>query len=284
MPFKEKTPHSQVKPAPPKLAELQDWLRAVWTEPRGIDAALDREPNLSGWIAQAPPIPVRTRLAVYSDAYFLRLLDCLSSDFSAVSRALGEQRFRELVAGYLQAHPSTSPNVSDLGAAFPAFLKDHPFQRELPFLADLARLDRAVFESLYSTRLGPFDPETINNAPAEAWSNARLILDPTVRLLDLGWPVEPFWRRQECAHDKRAPVPRRPQRQCLLVFRDDEWVRVEPLSAAAWTVLVELQCGKSLEQACAAAQAARLRVRPAQLSAWFARWTASGVVKRVELL
>src|SRR5580658_8222492 len=91
---KSKMPTLTQKENPPRLAELQEWLRWVFTEPQGIAAALESEgpalrrpepgPRLLSWIADGPPIGLNRRLAVYADAYFLRLLDSLGADYKAV--------------------------------------------------------------------------------------------------------------------------------------------------------------------------------------------------------
>jgi len=267
---------------PPRLAELQRRLRTLWTEPKGIDEALRRAPGVKSWIADETRVPARTRLSVYSDGYFLRLLESLAHDFRGVRRALGEREFQGLIADFLRRNPSRSPNLVDLGAPLPGFLRSHPIGRGSPYLAELAALEWAVLESLYSPRLPPFDPRAFASASEPDWARARIILDPTVRLLAFRWPVERLWQARDLPERQGPRALKRAAKTRLLLYRDDAWVRVVRLGEAPWRVLRELARGRPLSAACASAQAARLRAGPAELRNWFAQWTASGVVKRIE--
>jgi len=277
---------------PPRLSELQDWLRWIFTEPRGIDAALEGaektlrrtepKPRLLSWIADGPPIDVKHRLAVYADGYFMRLLDSLDSDFKTMRRALGETPFRQLVADYLKAHPSNSPNIGDVGEAFPSFIRSHDLNRHFPFLGDLATLEWSFLECLQATRLPPLDPVSLQKVNPEAWPSARLVLDPTVRLLDLEWPVHKLWKRRDLPETKGGRRLKRPSRQRLLLFRDDDWVNIHPIGTMEFLMLQELLKGRTLGEACLKLQNHDPKAATAELKSWFAGWTSSGVVKRVE--
>src|SRR6202007_2994198 len=52
----------------------------------------------------------KTRIRVYSDAYYLRLRDVLREDFPKFTALLGD-RFDEVVADYLEKFPSEPPAV-----------------------------------------------------------------------------------------------------------------------------------------------------------------------------
>ena len=51
------------------------------------------------------------RLGAYYNAYRIRLIDCLSIDFKAVQKTIGEEDFEYLVLDYLQQYPSKHPSV-----------------------------------------------------------------------------------------------------------------------------------------------------------------------------
>jgi hypothetical protein len=80
----------------------------------------------------------KTRISVYSDAYYLRLRDVLREDFPKVTALLGD-RFDEVVRGYLETFPSEQPSVRHLGRALAEFLQS---REDIPkCLADLAELE-----------------------------------------------------------------------------------------------------------------------------------------------
>ena len=266
--------------AGPTLANLQNSLRKAFTEPRGVATALRRQPRLADWIESGPPIKLHTRIAIYADAYFSRLLGALEQDFSAVRRALGETRFRRLIADFLVAHPSRSPNLADLGRPFPDFLRSHDVLRDLPFLAELAELERRASEAVYTARLSDIDPAALSRLPADRWPQARITLDPTVQLLSFRWPVHRLWFARERADEKGLCRLRRPAASRLLVYRDDEWVRVQSLEEGAWMLLEQLSSGRKLGQAFEAISAAS-NVDPSAVQRWFAEWVHAGVIKRI---
>src|SRR6185369_14303806 len=101
-------------------------------------------------------------------------------------------------------------------------------------------------ESLYSPRLPDFDPAPLASASERDWAGARLILDPTVRLLDLRWPVDRLWQARALPEREGPRVLRRATATRLLIYRDDAWVQVARLGEAPWKVLRELARGRSL--------------------------------------
>lgn len=267
---------SSLSEKPPKLSELQDWLQRVWTTAEGVDAALKTPEGSRArrWIAEVPPLSARDRLAVYSDAYFLRLLESLGSDFTATRRALGEDDFRRLVADYLAKRGSDSPNLTDLGRGLPEAAAGHELGRKHPFLSELCLLEWTVLAALFTDRLPPFDPESFKGISAEDWVKVRLVFDPTVSLLETAWPVHRLWMNRAAKSGNR--VLKKPQRALLVIYRDEQWARVLALEDRAWHTLRRLLGGEPLAQACALSGA-----EPDEIKSWFAGWVQIGLVKAV---
>jgi hypothetical protein len=254
------------------LPKLQRRLAAVFTHPRGVRPGLAaagfhplRNP-VTRVVADRPPLPLHDRLAVYSDAYFLRLEECLGQDFRAVKRTMGDEDFRRLAADYLMKHPSRSPFINDAGAALPAFLKRHPFTRRLPFLPDLAALERAAIRALFTDRTPAGDLAGLG-------PRSRLRLDATVSFLETGWAVDKLWEARGGEGPRRLSAP---SARKLLVWRDGTWARVRALALDEDDVLRRLAAGRTLAGALKGLEG---RVGPAQLRRWFSRWTEEGVLK-----
>ncbi len=295
--------------ASPSLPELQRWMRWVITDPRGPYRAL-AEPHtlavrsdgtlaqLENWedsprvieplpryldqIASTEAVAREGRLSVYSDAYFIRLLGCLESDFAAVLLATGPAAFRQLAADYLLRHPSSSPHVGDLGQAFAAFVRTHELSKNLPYLPDLAALEWNVLRSIYSERLPALDVQTLAAIPESAWAGARLIVDPTVRLLGTAWAVDRLWEDKFDANAK--PHKPRRQRRWLVIFRNEEWAQVRSIDGPQWFALERLQEGKTLGQVCQDLTDV-FKEQSGDLPAmqWFGEWVRDGLVKKVEI-
>lgn len=267
--------------SPPDLSRLQRSLRNILTDPQGVRAAVRETPGALRWIADVAPIDAATRLSVYGDGYFLRLLEALTSDYPAVKRTLGEEDFRVLAAHYLKANQSRSPTLADLGEAFPRFVSEHPLTRRYPFLSDLARLERDAMTRLFAPRLPALDPEVIRNIPAEDWPRVRLIFDPTVLLLKVAWPVEQLWRRRELPPESGGRTLRRARAQWLLIFRDETWVKVVEISSQEWDTLRRIKEGARLGGVFSRASKSLGKTNAAQVRRWFSSWVAGGLIKAI---
>lgn len=264
--------------SPPDLFRLQSFLREILTDAQGVRAVIQERPEALRWIEEAPPLDASARLSVYGDGYFLRLLEALTSDFLAVKRAIGEDDFRALAADYLEANPSRSTTLADLGEGFPRFVGEHPLSRRFPFLPDLARLERDAMTRLFAGRLPALDPEAIRSIPAGDWSRVRLTLDPTVLLLKVAWPVERLWRRREHPPEAGGRILRRTRAQWLLIFRDETWVKVADVSRREWETLRRLQEGARLGAVFVRASKGS---GAAEVRRWFSSWVAGGLIKRI---
>jgi hypothetical protein len=254
----------------PSLREVQRKLAAVFTHPGGVRPGLTaagfhaRRRPVTETVADQPPVPLHTRLAVYSDAYFLRLSEVLGDDFRAVKRALGEDDFRRLAADYLRIHPSRTPLINDVGAGLPAFLAKHPFSRKHPFLPDLARLERAALRALFVER-APRRETVEDPAP-----------DPTVSLLETRWAVDRLWAARSLPPGKGLRRLSSPALRRLLVWRDDDWARVQPLDPVPFAILQRLSAGKPLA---AALRGLENKITVPEVRRTFARWVRDGVLK-----
>ena len=92
------------------------------------------------WSAATAGFAPADRLAVYANAYFARIHDCLRDDFGALARALGPAAFHDLVKTYLMMHAPTRPSLRHAGAHLAEHLSTEPFAGDL--LAPLPVLRR----------------------------------------------------------------------------------------------------------------------------------------------
>lgn len=85
--------------------------------------------------------------AVYRNTVMTACIDALEANFPAVVRLVGRDWFRSAAALYVAAQPPEDARLLRYGSAFPQFLQDFEPARELPYLADVARLDRCWTEA-----------------------------------------------------------------------------------------------------------------------------------------
>jgi hypothetical protein len=271
-------------------------MRWVVTEPRGIHEALSSpwtlDPALANRykeptrqldvIEEAAPLSTYDRLDVYANAYFYRLLESLAADYKTVHRVLGEEKFHDLVAHYLMRYPSHSPNIGDLGEAFPEFIKGYPLSEQFPFLHELATLERAIMECLFTHHLPALDVSSFQTKSEEEWAAARFVLDPAVRLMSVQWPVDTLWKSREQPEPLELPGAPDPAPRHLLLYRDDNWVGVSAVDVRPWTALHMLRSGMPLGAVCEALSkqsSGHSETIPAM--EWFSSWVATGLVRNI---
>ena len=86
-------------------------------------------------IIQTQSVSVQTRLAIYRDAYSLRLIESLTTNFPSLYAYLGTEEFNKLSSEYIAAHPSSYRSIRWFGDCFADFVKNyysnHPHVTEL---------------------------------------------------------------------------------------------------------------------------------------------------------
>src|SRR5438045_102031 len=66
------------------------------------------------------------RLQLYNRQYWFRLVDCLYDDYPGLKGVLGQRKFSRLTRECLDAHPSRSFTLRNLGRHLTQFVIDHP--------------------------------------------------------------------------------------------------------------------------------------------------------------
>lgn len=281
----------------PSLHEIQNWMQATLWHRAGIEGSV---PAAAGSIAglAADDVVTRSRqmssterLAVYSRAYFARLLDCLESEFPAVRHAAGKEAFAGFAWGYLGACPSESYTLSELGRRFPDYLQEvRPLResdRAQPDFADLlislARLERTyseVFDAPGPENSPSLSPVELQAITPEQFADARLQFHQTVRLLSLPFPCHEYC---SAVRQGREPAPLAPLATPLVILRRDYIVRRWTVSPEQHVLLTSLQRGETVGTALALA--ANGSTSPVtlvhDLQRWFAEWTAARLFRAV---
>ena len=267
------------------LAEIQQRLWRLIAWPEGVRAALQQEPP------QAPPLETliksderlaaEDRLDVYANAYFYRIHDVLTQDFPTLAGAVGETDFHDLVTSYLAVHPSESPSLRWIGERLPGFLAGHDATASLrsacPFAADLAAYEWATEAVFDATDSQAARREDLAAVAAEDWDALPIRLRPSVRLLQLDWPVQ---RLRTAQREEQAlpDIDLEPTALCL--WRHDERVVHRELDGLEDHALRLAELGADFGSLCvAAAEDAGEDEAPSLAAAWLARWVDDGLIR-----
>lgn len=221
-----------------------------------------------------PAIDLARRIGVYRVNTRENFATALEAAFPVLAGQMGGTEFRRMAWSYQRHHPSPSGNLFETGRALPGFLAKALAGSVDAWLAELARLEWAVQEAMTAADSGEqFDPAVIAGMAAEARSQLRLVLHPSVRLLALDYPCFDSWRSHQ--QGGRADAPARACAEHLLVRRASDGVELHRLDPAGFLCLSRLAAGATLAEAMAALE---YQAGAAAVAAGLARWAADDII------
>jgi hypothetical protein len=170
-----------------RLREWQSVLQGCIVEPRR-----DRAP-LFTWL-RCGAVDADIRLDVYANAYVLRLIEALRSNYPALHQVLGDDDFALMARRYLEHYPSVHPSIRWFGDSMQTFLQQHDPYCRLPVLAELATFEWAIRHTIDAADAERLSVEGLLSVPVDAWSELRFDLHPSVTLLALEWNAPQLWK------------------------------------------------------------------------------------------
>lgn len=206
-----------------------------------------RHGNEEAWLSaqiSAKDIDPMLRLDVYRHAYYIRLEEALAHDFPALRKSVGDQAFGRLMAGYLQAHPSTSPTLRDIGRTLPCWLR----RQEMSAHADLASIEWAVLDAFDAADSSLLNPEALAQIPPDRWVALRAQLHASVTLLELNSNAAAFWQAMHAGTS--LPTLAEGAQNWLAIARGRDGPAMSPLSEAQHAVLSRLDRGETVAAVC----------------------------------
>lgn len=136
-----------------------------------------------------------SRFSVYRNNVQGSLINALADSYPVVQQLVGEAFFRAMAAVFVQQQPPDSPLMSRYGDALPAFIDAFEPAASVPYLADVARLERLRTRAYHAADALPVRPERITEALAnpDGLSHLRFTLHPSLQLLDSHHAVVAIW-------------------------------------------------------------------------------------------
>ena len=155
---------------------------------------LDGNERMLGRVAGTARVSAEKRLAIYYDAYRLRLLEALTSNYPVLRAWIGDEQFENAGIAYLAAHPSRHFSIRYFGHSLPEYLASTEPWNGRPYLAEMAALEWALSEAFDAEDRAAIRPDDMAHVPVDAWPGMRLQLHPAARRLNLHWNVPAIWK------------------------------------------------------------------------------------------
>jgi hypothetical protein len=194
------------------------------------------------------------RYDVYRNNVTVSLSDTLASIFPATQRITGAEFFRAMARLHQRASPPTSPLLFEYGRDFPGFIERYEYAQAMPWLADVARIERAWLDAYHAADLEILRPEALAAIAPNLLPDALLVPHPAVRIVRSDYPAVTIFaaNRRERPPDPIEAIGA----EDALITRPGLEVVVRHLPPGGAVFLSRLVSGGTLGQAAAAAVAA----------------------------
>ena len=119
--------------------------------------------------------------AVYRNTVMKGCIDALEATYPSVVRLVGQEWFRAAAAVYVVAHPPSDGRMLCFGEGFADFLDQFDAARDLPYLANVARLDRCWTEAHMAADASAADSQFLATLSPEVLGDTVLMPHPAAR-------------------------------------------------------------------------------------------------------
>jgi hypothetical protein len=255
------------------LASLQEAFQAY---------VLRGDRSIAGHVRPGRRANGNERLRIYFDAYRLRLIAALASDYEALHALMGKEAFHDACAAYVEATPSAFHNVRWYGGGLPQYLQDTPPWSDKPWLCELARFEWTLTLAFDAADAPALSFTRMRALPAQAWTTLRLRLHPSVQSLALRSNAPAIRQAVEAGvsppaavlHERAIP---------WLVWRHGASVKFRSLCEVERWALNAARRGDSFAALCAGlCERVPPEQGPALAAGWLRGWVDDGLVCGVE--
>ena len=129
------------------------------------------------------------RYAVYRNNVTVSLIDALADSFPATRRITGPDFFRAMARFHVRETPPTSPLLFEYGRDFPDFIARYEYAQSMPWLADVARIERAWLDAYHAADAEPLTSETLASIPPERLADAVFVPHLATRIVRSHYPA-----------------------------------------------------------------------------------------------
>jgi hypothetical protein len=200
--------------------------------------------------------PDLTRLDIYRNTARVVAIEALRIGFPVTEAIVGAGFFEAAAAKFWRAHPPREAWLGGWGDAFPNFLARLRACRPVPYLADVARFERALARAANAPDVAPLDAASLATVPAEQHADLRFRPHPSATLLRLRYLADAIADAVRAGDEAAmAAIDLGDGPVHLLVHRATSGIVAERIAAPAWRFLRALFAGVPLGAILAAAPA-----------------------------
>jgi hypothetical protein len=171
----------------------------------GDDNAMAPAGAFATAIVDAPPLPAADRLAIYRNAYRVRLTEALDESYPVLHKVLGDELFMALGEAFIAGHPSVYRSIRWYGRELADFVAHTAPYAGQPILAEIALFEWTLTEVFDAVDAQSLERAALYAIDPTAWAELKIRFHPSVRRLSLAWNTAAVWRA--ISHDEAPPQP-----------------------------------------------------------------------------
>jgi hypothetical protein len=165
------------------------------------DFILNDDPAIAAEVIGTTRVDAATRLGIYANAYRLRLLEALDTDYPGLHTIAGDEEFDRLGRAYVDAHPSSFRSLRWFGDRMGEFLRATAPWCDYPVFAEMAAFEWAMSDAFDASDTVLATVEDMAAVAANAWPALRFTPHDSLRRLDLHWNVPTVWKAIDTEQD-----------------------------------------------------------------------------------
>lgn len=205
--------------------------------------------------ARALDLPARGAMAVYRNTVIHGAVEALRANYPVVEQIVGDEMFEHMAADFVSTCPPITPVLALFGGEFADWLAHQRWIGDLPYLPDVAKVERLHLSSLFAADVEPLSQG--HAAQLSKLPNTSLHLHPATSFAWLSTPAMTIW----LAHQRPVPAEIAPEWKSEGAI----FARPEPFkthSARIGPAAHRLLSGARLSEPLSASLAAAMRLYP----------------------
>lgn len=259
------------------LERVDDWREPSFTDRFAAGLTNPNCPTPGGVTGPRGKGAVK-RYDVYRNNVTVSLIDALVAIYPAVQRITGTEFFRAMARFHVRATPPTSPLLFEYGRDFPNFIESYEYAQDMPWLADVARIERAWLDAYHAADAPALPATTLAEVSADRLGDIIFRVHPATRIARSAYPAVAIFAMNRA--DGPVTSLKSSTAEDALVTRADQEVDVRLLPPGNATFLTSLIDGATLAEA---ASNAFDETRSFDLSASIAGMIDAGVFTTLQL-
>ena len=191
--------------------------------------------------------PSLRRFSVYRNNVVVGLIDALKQSFPAVTRIVGDEFMTAMTRIYVAQEPPASPILLHYGAGFADFIESFEPASTVPYLADVARMERAWHEAYHARETTTLDTTSLAGLAPHEFERVNFTPHPSLQLVSSSYPALSIWQMNvEGAEPQPIELS---QSEKAIFLRPHAEVEARAVSTSSFAFLQALVFGETVVQA-----------------------------------